>query len=117
MHEQGDATGRQPSAATARTPWSVGTYLALIVGFALVAIGGATAYGYFWSSSQSRGAAKTEMALEARRAATLMSSSTAAVKQTVAQLSAQPGLAQAFTPAGARACQLSVEGSEAFPSV
>jgi diguanylate cyclase (GGDEF)-like protein len=117
MHDQGDATGRQPSAAGARAPWSVGTYLALIVGFALVAIGGATAYGYFWSSSESRGAATTEMQLEARRAAGLMSSSTVAVKQTVAQLAAQPGLDQALTPAGARACQLSVEGSETFPSI
>ena len=114
MDERGDATGRQPST---RAPWSVGTHLALIVGVAAVAIVAATAYGYLWNSAHSRHSAKNEMTLEARRAAELISKSTAASKQTVAQLSAQPGLDKAFTPAGAKGCQLSVEGSEAFPSM
>jgi diguanylate cyclase (GGDEF)-like protein len=117
MDTPGDATGAQPSPPRARTPWSVRTYLALIVGVAALAIAAATAYGYIWSSARSRAAAGREMTLEARRAAALISSSTATAKQTVAQLAAQPGLDKAFTAAGAGNCQLSVEGSEAFPSV
>jgi diguanylate cyclase (GGDEF)-like protein len=91
--------------------------LALIVGAAAVAIAGATAYGYFWSAGHARSSATKEMALEAKRAAGLIASATTAAKQSVTQVAAQPGLEQAFTPAGARNCQLSVEGSEAFPSV
>jgi diguanylate cyclase (GGDEF)-like protein len=113
MRTRGDATGRQPSGS----PWSVRTHLALIVGVAVVAIAAATAYGYLWSSSRSRNSARTEMNLEARRAATLIGSSTAGTKGSVAQLAAQPGLDAAFTAAGAKGCQLSVEGSEAFPSI
>ncbi|HEY7630354.1 MAG TPA: EAL domain-containing protein [Thermoleophilaceae bacterium] len=82
-----------------------------------MAIAGATAYGYLWSAGHARSTAKKEMTLEAKRAAALIASSTAAAKQSVAQLTAQPGLEKAFTPAGAKNCQLSVEGSEAFPSL
>jgi diguanylate cyclase (GGDEF)-like protein len=83
----------------------------------VLATAAVTASGYFWSAGRSRANTKKEMRLEAQRAAGLIASNTAVAKQTVLQLSAQPGLGKAFTAAGQRDCQLSVEGSEAFPSV
>jgi len=50
MDEQGDATGRQPSAPATRAPWSVGTYLALIVGVAALAC--TRAQGYLFARPQ-----------------------------------------------------------------
>jgi diguanylate cyclase (GGDEF)-like protein len=117
MDKRGDATGRQPAVRRSGTPWSVRTYLVLIVGVAVLATAAVTASGYFWSAGRSRANTTKEMRLEAQRAAGLISSNTAVAKQTVLQLAAQPGLAKAFTAAGRRDCQLSVEGSEAFPSV
>ena len=117
MAEPGDATGRQPSRSGAGAPWSVTTYLALIVTATAVAIGAATAYGYLWSAGHARSSARKEMKLEAGRAASLIASATADAEKSVAQLAAQPGLDKAFTPGASRDCQLSVDGSEAFPSV
>jgi diguanylate cyclase (GGDEF)-like protein len=117
MRKRGDASGRQPGVNRPHTPWPVRTYLAVIVGVALLATVAVTASGYFWSSGRSRASAKKEMRLEAQRAAGLISKNTAVAQQTVAQLSAQPGLVKAFAASAKRDCQLSVEGSEAFPSV
>jgi diguanylate cyclase (GGDEF)-like protein len=56
------------------------------------------------------------MNLEARRAASRIASATADAERSAAGIAAQPGLEKAFT-AAPRDCQLSVEGSDAFPSV
>jgi len=117
MEQRGDATGRQPSERAPVRPWSVTTYMVLIVGVASLAIAGAAVYGYLWSSGQARSSAEQSMALEAHRGADRITSSIASAKQSVAELAAQPGLDKAFTPAAAGSCQLSVEGSDAFPSV
>jgi len=117
MEQRGDATGRQPSEGAPIRPWSVTTYLALIVGVASLAIVGAAIYGYLWSSGQARSSAERSMALEARRAADRINASIASAKKSVAELAAQPGLDKAFVPGASRDCQLAVEGSEAFPSV
>ncbi|HEX6460743.1 MAG TPA: sensor domain-containing phosphodiesterase [Thermoleophilaceae bacterium] len=118
MGERGESAGWERFTPRAGAPWSVATYLALIVAASGIAIAAATAYGYLWNAGHARAAARREMNLEARRAAALITSATAEAEKSVAQLAAQPGLDKAFTAAGAsRDCQLSVEGSEAFPSV
>jgi diguanylate cyclase (GGDEF)-like protein len=99
------------------TPWSVRTYLILIIGVAALAIAAATVYGYLWSAGRARSSAESSMRLEAQRAATRISSTIASARQSVAQLAAQPGLDKAFTAAGQHDCQLSADGSEALPSV
>ena len=50
------------------TPWSVRTYLILIIGVAALAIAAATVYGYLWSAGRARSSAESSMRLEAQRA-------------------------------------------------
>ncbi len=117
MGEQGDAIGREATTRRSGAPSSVTTYLALIVAASAAAIGGATAYGYLWGAAHARSSARTEMNLEARRAATLIASATTDAEKSVAGVAGQPGLDKAFAAGPPRDCQLTVEGSEAFPSV
>ena len=117
MDESGDAIGREATTPRAGGPSSVTTYLALIVVASAAAIGGATAYGYFWGAAHARSSAGREMKLEARRGATLIASATVDAEKSVAGIAAQPGLDKAFAAGPPRDCQLTVEGSEAFPSV
>src|SRR2546423_328399 len=97
-------------------PWPVRTYLAVIVAVVVVAVGAATVYGFLWSSNHARGDAPQAMALDAKRASNAIASDIAIAKKSVVPLAAQPGLDKAF---GAKhnPCQLSIEGSAAFPSV
>src|SRR5690242_14917285 len=101
--------------ARSRRHWSVRTYLAVILAVAVAAVGAATAYGFVWSAERARGDATRQMNLEATRAASAISESIASVKRTVAAVAAQPGLDRAV--AGRGACQLTADGTEAFPSV
>src|ERR1051326_4854161 len=98
MEQRGDATGRQPSEGAPIRPWSVTTYLALIVGVASLAIVGAAIYGYLWSSGQARPSRQGLMGLEPRGAADRINASIASAKKSVAELAAQPGLDKAFVP-------------------
>jgi diguanylate cyclase (GGDEF)-like protein len=96
-------------------PWSVRTYLLLIVAVAGAAVVLATGYGFVWSSSQARDDSTREMTLQARRAAAAITSSVAAGRKTVDGLAAQPGLDKVFAvPEG---CQLSADGTGPFSSV
>jgi diguanylate cyclase (GGDEF)-like protein len=106
---------RKSKPATSRRRWSVRTYLILIVAAALAAVATASAYGFLWSAGQARDDATQEMTLQAQRAASSIATSVAASKDTVAGLAAQPGLSALFSQP--KACQLSAEGSGAFPSV
>jgi hypothetical protein len=95
--------------------WSVRTYLVMITLFAVLAIAGATVYGYLWSSGRAVTDATRQMTLEAGRGASAISSSVAAATQTVVGLAAQPGLERVFV--SARGCQLTADGTQAFPNV
>jgi diguanylate cyclase (GGDEF)-like protein len=95
--------------------WSVRTYLIVIVVAAVVAVAAASVAGFVWSGGQARDEATRDMTLQARRAASSIASSIDAGKRTVAGLAAQPGLSAVF--AKPVACNLSAEGSGAFPSV
>src|SRR4051812_18392520 len=97
-------------------PWPVRTYLAVIVAVVVVAVGAATVYGFLWSSNHARGDARKAMSLDAKRASNAIASDIATAKKSVVPLAAQPGLDKAFA-AKHNPCQLSIEGSAAFPSV
>jgi diguanylate cyclase (GGDEF)-like protein len=95
--------------------WSVGTHLLLIVLAGVIAVGGASAYGFLWSSANARAEATSEMSLQATRAASSISASIATARKEVEGLAAQPGLDTLLAhPAG---CTLTVDGSGAFPGV
>ena len=95
--------------------WSVRTYLVVVVVLAVVALGGATVYGFVWSAAEARSDATKRMDLQGRRAAEAVSASVATAKKTAEGLAAQPGLAKVFSSSGD--CQLVAEGTQAFPSV
>jgi diguanylate cyclase (GGDEF)-like protein len=86
----GGASGR-PSG-----PWSVRTYLLVIVGAAVVAVGTGSGYGFLWSAGAARDGAMDDMSLQARRAASAAGEAIATGQQTVAGLAAQPGLRKVF---------------------
>ena len=87
----------------------------MITLFAVLAIAGATVYGYLWSSSKAMTDATRQMTLEAERAASAISSSVATANHTVEALAAQPGLQRVFV--SPRGCALTADGTPAFPSV
>jgi diguanylate cyclase (GGDEF)-like protein len=103
-----------PTARTAR-PWSVRTYLLLIVAVAAAAIVAATGYGFAWSSGQARDDATREMGLQADRAADAIAAATATGKTTMEGLAAQPGLERIFVDP--KACQLTADVIGPFTSV
>jgi diguanylate cyclase (GGDEF)-like protein len=84
--------------AAARTPrpWSVRTYLVVIVAAAVVAVATASAYGFLWSAGAARDAAMDDMSLQAERAASAAAEAVATAQQTVAGLAGQPGLRKVF---------------------
>jgi diguanylate cyclase (GGDEF)-like protein len=95
--------------------WSVRTYLSMIMLFAVLAIAGATVYGYVWSSGKAATDATSQMTLEAGRASSAISSSIADATHAAEGLAAEPGLEKVFTTVGK--CQLDASGTQAFPSV
>ncbi|HTE61526.1 MAG TPA: diguanylate cyclase, partial [Solirubrobacteraceae bacterium] len=83
-------SGRRPQ------PWSVRTYLIVIVTAAVVAVGSASAYGFFWSAGEARDGAIEDMSVQAKRAAASAAEALSTAQQTVAGLAAQPGLQKVF---------------------
>ena len=91
-----------------RKPWSVRTYLVLIVVAAVVAVTAASVYGFLWSSGQARADATEQMGLQAERAAASIAASLGTATKTVEGLAAQPGIAAVF--AAPEACTRAATG-------
>jgi diguanylate cyclase (GGDEF)-like protein len=89
-------SGVRRTAGSTRQPWSVRTYLVLIVVAAVVAVAAASAYGFLWSTKEARDRAMDAMSLQAKRAATATAGSLSTAQQTVAGLAAQPDLRKVF---------------------
>jgi diguanylate cyclase (GGDEF)-like protein len=106
--------GRDLEAGHSSRRWSVRGYLVLVVALAMVALGAATVYGFLWTTSEARTSATKRMELQAQRAADAISESVVRSKQTVAAIAAQPGATALLAPESQ--CQLSVTGTQAFPS-
>jgi hypothetical protein len=90
------ARGGAAGPAGSTQPWSVRSYLLLIVAAAVVAVGAASAYGFLWSAKEARDGAMDDMALQAKRAAESAGEALATAQQTVVGLAAQPGLVKVF---------------------
>ena len=78
-------------------PWSVRTYLVVIVAAAFVAVAIASGYGFVWSAGAASDDALDAMTLQAERVAAVAASGVASAQESVAGLAAQPGLREVFT--------------------
>ena len=90
------------------------TYLVLVAGLAVFALGVATVYGFLWNASEARISATKRMDLQARRAANAISESVVTARKTAEAVAAQPGLTGVFGSKGQ--CQLTATGTQAFPT-
>src|SRR3954464_11987964 len=96
-------------------PWSVRSYLALMIVIGFLAVAAGMGYSYVWGVHRARQVALTQMKQEADRAADFMATSVVDAKKTIAGLVAEPGLAAVFArPVG---CNLSAPGYGVFPRV
>ena len=77
-------------------PWSVRTYLVVIVAAAFVAVAIASGYGFAWSAGAASDDALDAMTLQAERVAAVAASGVASAQESVAGLAAQPGLREVF---------------------
>jgi diguanylate cyclase (GGDEF)-like protein len=77
-------------------PWSVRTYLIVIVAAAVVAVATASAYGFLWSAGEARERAIDDMSRQATRAAAHAGEGVSIAQQTIAGLTGQPGLRNVF---------------------
>jgi diguanylate cyclase (GGDEF)-like protein len=90
-------------------------YLALIVGVAVLVGLASLGYGFVWGAEQAEAAAADRMAIRADLAAETVADGVEASRVQIAQIAAQPGLAQVFD--GPSDCVLAASGADGFPSV
>jgi diguanylate cyclase (GGDEF)-like protein len=107
---------RTPAALRrARAPWSTRTYLVWTIVVTMLAITGASAYAYVWSTGHARSEAVESMTFRADRAAQHITSGVDAARDTVQELAQQPGIDVVFKDADG--CRLTATGTPAFSSV
>jgi diguanylate cyclase (GGDEF)-like protein len=118
----GDGGGRPvlPASATSvgssrRAPWTTRTYLVWIIVVSLVALLGASAYAFTWSSRHARSTAVESMDFRSSRAAAHISSGVTVARDTVHNLAQQAGIEAVFD--NADGCRLTATGSAAFSQV
>ena len=99
----------------ARTPWTTRTYLVWTIVVTMLAITGASAYAYVWSTSHARSEAVDSMTFRADRAAHHITSGVDTARDTVEEVAQQPGIDVVFQ--NADGCRLTATGTPAFSSV
>jgi diguanylate cyclase (GGDEF)-like protein len=98
-----------------RGPWTTRTYLVWTIVVTMIAITGASAYAYAWSTSHARSSAVDSMTFRAARAAHHVTSGVDTARETVQELAQQPGIDVVFQ--NADGCRLTATGTPAFSSV
>ncbi|HET8614668.1 MAG TPA: EAL domain-containing protein [Actinomycetales bacterium] len=109
-----------PSAAAStgpsrRVPWTTRTYLVWIIVVTLVALLGASAYAFTWSTRHARSAAVDSMDFRSARAAVHISTGVTVARDTVQNVAQQPGIDAVLD--NADGCRLTTTGSAAFSQV